>query len=251
MNIKLNQVLAIEKGFKAHGYGDFTKMHQSLQKEAALSGISRTYTPIKEDGEQFPAESTLVQVRVKDVIKDVQAKLTQLFDITAVKDFSNCNAKADIIIDADSDSPQTIAKDVPVSHLLWLEKQANDLYTFVKGLPALSTTDDWAWDANANCWSTQSFKTSKSKKVSKPLVKYEATKEHPAQVELVTEDELVGNWTTKKFSGALPASEINSMKTKVEQIQKAIKFAREQANSVEATQVKLGEKILGFVFDGI
>jgi hypothetical protein len=247
--IKLNQILAIEKGLKSHGYGDFTKIHQSLQKAEPLSGISRTYRPIKEDGEKFPSESTQVQIRVKDVIKDAQEKLTELFDVVATKDFANCNAIADIVVDADTEAPITLMKSVPVSHLLWLEKQLNDLYTFVKGIPVLASSEIWHWDDSQNCYSTNPFDTSKSKKVPHVLVKYEATKEHPAQVEVVNEDELVGYWTTVKFSGALPSRDIESFKERVQKLQKAVKFAREQANSVETEQIKIGEKILGFVFN--
>jgi hypothetical protein len=247
--IKLNQILAIEKGLKSHGYGDFTKIHQSLQKTEPLSGISRTYKPIKEDGEKFPAEATQVQIRVKDVLKDAKGKLTELFDVVATKDFANCSAVADIVIDADTNEPQTIMKAVPVSHLLWLEKQLNDLYTFVKSIPTLPASEIWHWDDNQNCYATDPFQTSKSKKIPKPFVKYEATKEHPAQVEVITEDELVGYWTTVKFSSALPAKDVDSYKERVQKLQKAVKFAREQANAVDAEQVKIGEKILGFIFE--
>ena len=248
MAIKLNQILAIEKGLKSHGYGDFTKMHQGIQKEAAISGIARTYEVQNEGDVVLPSESTQVQVRVKDVMKDVQIKLTELFDVVATKDFSNCNAKADIVIDADSDKPYTLIKDVPVSYLLWVEKQLNDIYTFVKGFPVLAQTEQWTWNENQNCYSSVPAKTKVTKKISRPFVKYEATKEHPAQVDVVIEDEIVGFWTTIKFSSALPAKEVEAMKNKVQQLQKAVKFAREQANSIEVTQMKLGERILGFVF---
>lgn len=247
--LKLNQILAVEKGLKSQGYGDFTKMHQSLQKTEPLSGISRTYQPLKEDGEKFPAESTQVQIRVKSVIADVKSKLNQLFDVVATKDFGNCDAKADIVIDADTDNPVTLFQSVPVSYLLWLEKQLNDMWTFAKGLPILSSTEQWKWDDAQNCWATEAFQTAKSKKISKPLVKYEATKEHPAQVEMVTEDELVGNWTTRKFSGAIQTKEVETIKENIQKLQKAVKFARENANSTEIQQVKIGEKILGFVFN--
>jgi hypothetical protein len=248
MTIKLNQILAIEKGLKSHGYGDFTKMHQGIQKEAAISGIARSYKPENDGDVVLPAESTQVQVRVKDVMKDVQLKLTELFDVVATKDFSNCEAKADIIIDADTDTPHALVSGVPVSYLLWLEKQLNDIYTFVKGFPTLSPTEEWKWSDGQNCYASLPAKTKLTKKISKAFVKYEATQFHPAQVDVIVEDEIVGFWTTIKFSGALPAKEVESMKNRVQQLQKAVKFAREQANSIEVTQVKLGEKILGFVF---
>ena len=58
---KLNQIIAIEKGTKSRTFQELTEAHQSLQKPALLSGISRTYRPKDEEGEQLPPESTRVQ----------------------------------------------------------------------------------------------------------------------------------------------------------------------------------------------
>jgi len=51
-----------------------------------------------------------------------------------------------------------------------------------------------------------------------------------------------------KFSGALPAQRVNELVDRVERLQEAVKFAREEANSLEVEDVKVGEKILGFLF---
>jgi hypothetical protein len=42
---KLNQIIAIEKGTKSRTFQELTEAHQSLQKPALLSGISRIYWP--------------------------------------------------------------------------------------------------------------------------------------------------------------------------------------------------------------
>ena len=247
--IRLSQILAAEKTIKSQGYGDFTKIHQTFQKAEPLTGISRTYQPRDTEGEQFPNESTQVQIRAKDVLKDAQSKLTELFDITASKDFANCEAKANIVVDSDTANPITIAENVPVTYLLWLEKQLTDLYTFAKNLPVLSPTEQWAWDNNQNCYRAEPSQSAKTKKIAKPFVKYEATKEHPAQVDVVTEDVMVGTWTTTKYSGALPAGDVESIRERVQKLQKAVKFAREEANGTAAPAHKMGEKVLGFIFN--
>jgi len=73
---QLNQIVALEKGVKARAHADFTAAHHQLQKTALLSGISRTYKPKDEEGEQLPPESTRVQVQAEDVLRDTAA--TQL-----------------------------------------------------------------------------------------------------------------------------------------------------------------------------
>lgn len=51
---KLNQVIEVEKGVKSRALQELTEAHHSLQKTALLAGISRTYRPKDEEGEQFP-----------------------------------------------------------------------------------------------------------------------------------------------------------------------------------------------------
>ena len=45
-----------------------------------------------------------------------------MFDVTATVDYANCEARADIEVEWKGNT-QTIAEKVPVSHLLFLEKQ--------------------------------------------------------------------------------------------------------------------------------
>jgi hypothetical protein len=137
---KLNQIIAVEKGVKSGSLRELTDAHHTLQKPALLAGISRTYQPKDEEGEQLPPESTRVQVKTEDVLRQTSTVLTRLFDVTATKDWANCSAKADIVVDG-----RTLLRDVPVSYLLFLEKQLVDLHTFVKKLPLLDATEDWSF----------------------------------------------------------------------------------------------------------
>jgi hypothetical protein len=62
------------------------------------------------------------------------------------------------------------------------------------------------------------------------------------------EDIVVGFWRTVKFSGALPARRVNELAERVERLQEAVKFAREEANNLEVQDQKVGEKIFQFLF---
>src|SRR5262245_19024708 len=127
---KLNQILAVEKSVKAGAQRALTDAYHAIQKPTLLSGLSRTYQPVDDEGEQFPPESTRVQVQVEDTLKDVGAALTKLFDVTATKDWTNCDARADVKVDG-----QVVVSDAPVTYLLFLEKQLTDLHTMVSKLP--------------------------------------------------------------------------------------------------------------------
>ena len=49
--MKLNQIIAIEKGTKSRSLQELTEAHHNLQKPALLAGISRTYRPKDEEKE--------------------------------------------------------------------------------------------------------------------------------------------------------------------------------------------------------
>jgi hypothetical protein len=242
MATKLNQIIAVEKGAKTRAFAQITDAYQLLQKPAVLAGIARTYQPVDEDGEQYPPESTRVQVKAEDLIAEVTASLTELFDVTATKDWANCTATADIVVDG-----VTIVAAVPVTYLLFLEKQLIDFHTFVKKLPVLDPSDVWTFDGAADSYATEPVQTTKTKKVPRNHVKAEATKEHPAQVEVYHEDVVVGHWKTVKFSGALPAQRVNELTDRVERLQKAVKFAREEANTAEVEQQEIGAQVFAYL----
>jgi len=144
---------------------------------------------------------------------------------------------------------KVLIKDVPPTYLLWLEKQLVDLKTFVDKLPILDPSEEWAYNDAQACFATPPTQTHKTKKIPRNHVKSEATEKHPAQVDVFMEDVVVGYWTTVKFSGALPAQVVNEMLERVEKLQRAVKFAREEANTHEAAAVRYGDAVLGYLFD--
>jgi len=240
---KLNQIIALSAGKKAHAQRALTDAYQGLQKAALLEGISRTYKPKDDDGEPLPPEKKVVQVKVRETIQHVTHSLTELFDTVATQDHANCRARASLKVD-----DRVLVPDVPVTTLLFLEKQLVDLHTFVEKLPALDPGETWHYNADVDYYASESYQTTKTKKVLKNHVKAEATKEHPAQVETYTEDVVVGYWTTVKFSGAIPAREKNELLERVRKLQEAVKCAREEANAYEVESQKLGAPVLQFLF---
>ncbi len=240
---KLNQIIAVEKGVKSRSFQELTEAHHTLQKPALLTGIARTYRPKDDEGEALPPESTKVQMKAEEIIQQTAAILTRLFDVTATKDWANNVARADVALDG-----QPLLTQVPVTYLLFLEKQLVDLHTFVKKLPTLDASETWSFDGAADCWATEPVQTVKTKKIPRNHVKAEATEHHPAQVEVYYEDVAVGYWRTVKFSGALPGKRVSELLDRVERLQQAVKFAREEANNTEVTEQKVGEKVFQFLF---
>lgn len=240
---KLNQIIAIEKGVKSQTLRELTDAHHQLQKPSLLSGIARTYRPIDDEGEQYPPESTRVQVKAEEIIERTVQILTKLFDVTATKDWANGTALADVTVEGNK-----ILEQVPVTYLLFVEKQLTDLHTFISKLPILDASETWIFDSSADAWATEPIQTTKTKKIPRNHVKAEATEQHPAQVEVYYEDVIVGYWRTMKFSGALPATRVSELLERVRKLQEAVKFAREEANSIEVEDQTVGDKIFGYLF---
>lgn len=238
----LNQVLAIEKGHKSRAEQGLTKAYQQLQKSDLLDGLEKTYQPKDEEGDQLPPDSKRLQLRVGEVIDGVTRDLSEFVDITLTKDVANCSAKADLVVDG-----QTLAKDIPVTTLLFLEKKLTDLHTFVNKLPVLNPAYDWRYDDARACFVTEPRQTARTVKIEEPVMLAPATDKHPAQVQLRAKDVLAGYWTTVNLSGALPAQRVNALRTRVEKLQDAVKAAREAANSQNVENQKLGEKLFGYL----
>jgi hypothetical protein len=242
---KLNQILAIQAGKKSQAKETLTQAYHQIKRSDLFSGLVRTYQPRDEGGEPQPDERKFVQVKVNDLINHVTAHLTEMFDVVATQDWANCTAHADVVVDG-----QKLLQQVPVTHLLFLEKQVVDLRTFIEALPVLDAAEEWEYKAEVDCYVSAPMRTNRTKKVPKNHIKYEATREHPAQVEMYMEDVWVGSWTTTKFSGAIPAATKNAMLERVSKLLDAVRTAREEANSVEIKNVKVGAAVLGFVFNG-
>ncbi|MGW5820598.1 DUF7873 family protein [Streptomyces noursei] len=243
MTTRLSQVVAVEKTRKTEAYGALTAAHHQVQKSPLLAGISRNYRPRDEEGEQLPAESTRVQLRADDAISQALAGLMPFYDVTATKDWANCEARADIRI-----GDQVLLSQVPVTYLLFLEKQLNSLHTFVDKLPVLDPSEQWQWDEQAGVWRTAAYETVRSKKVPRNHVKAPATDRHPAQVEVYFEDVPVGTWTTVKFSGAMPATRRQELLSRLQVVRDAVKYAREEANSAEVQNQRPGATLLNYLF---
>lgn len=245
MTQKLSQVIAVEKGIKERTNVAITALYHVGQKAEPFSGIDRKYTPKKDGDDVLPPEAKLVQQNVPEILKGLRKQLSELFDVTAAKDFANCDAKADLAVDG-----SVVLKDVPVTFLMFVEKYLTDMRTIVSKLPVLSADEKWTGDPSTGLYKSEPVQTVRTSKEQEPLVLYPATDKHPAQTQLVTRDVAVGTWTTVKISGAMPLPARDALLERLERLQRAVKYAREAANIIDAPAIPAGDAILGWLFAG-
>lgn len=244
MTAKLNQIIAIEKGIKSRVHGAVTDLYKVLQKSELFNGFAKTYQKNAEDGEELPSEKKRVQFVAKEVLRDIERNLSELMDVTARKDWTNCSAQSDVVIDG-----KVLIEGAPVSFLLFLEKQLTDVRTFIEHLPVLDESENWTLDTNSGLYKSDVTQTHRTKKTQRPIVMYDATKEHPAQTQLITEDQLVGFWNQVKQSGAVPKPTKQVLADRVEKLLISVKEARESANMTDANEVdEIGTAVFGYLF---
>ena len=243
---KLNQVIAISQSKKSQAKSDMEKAYHVLQKPELFQGLERQYKPKEDDGETLPAESKKVQLRAKKVIQSIRSSWENMFDVVLTNDTGNAEAKSDVVVNG-----QTILENVPVTTLIFLEKQLQDLNTLVNKIPITSSSVSWNYDDNASVFRSETVSTHRTKKIEEPVVLYDATDKHPAQTALVKKDVVVGYWDTTQLSSEMSQAEVETLRDRVRDLKEAVVKARESANSLEVNDRKEGEKVLDYIFSGI
>lgn len=239
---KLNQVIAVEKGVKSRDHSEVSALYKLAQKPELFNGANRVFRKKSEEGEDYPPDRKKVSSRVNDLLSKLALSKTELFDVTAQKDFANCNAVADVVVEG-----KVLIEKAPVTYLLFLEKQLTDVHTFLSTLPTLDEAEDWTLDENSDLYKTNPVPTAKTKKIQRALVMYPATEQHPAQTQLITEDVIEGYWDSTKYSAAMPLPRKQELVQKAQLLLDAVKAAREAANSVDAPKKEVAKNIFEFL----
>lgn len=241
--VLLAQMLGVETGVKQKANKRLGLLQKELTRLPQLSGVSRTYRPLNDDDpERLPPEEVRVQVRADQILGWVAETMTDLFDVVLTREAGNAIASADITV-----GEVVIARDVPVTYLLFLDKQLDDLGTILRTLPVLDPSEEWVYDSASGTYRTPERETHRSKKIPFPFVKAPATQQHPAQVETQFEDRVVGFWAKIQYSGALPADRVFSLVKRVEALQRAVKSARQLANATPIEQRKIGTAVFDYL----
>lgn len=241
---KLHQLLAVAQGTKQRSQQALTKFYHAVQKPEPFSGILKIYRPKDEDGEQLPSEGVRVQRDAATLLAEVVAELKPMYSIVGDIDRTNQAATASVEVEG-----RVILADVPVSTLLWMEKQLADLRTVLNALPVLNPEHTWSKDASTDMWTTPERVTTRAKKIPRNHEKAPATDKHPAQVEVYYEDVNVGTWHTRILSGGMPPVDVKVLQKRLEMLRDAVKDARERANAAEVQRFD-ASPVLDFLLQG-
>jgi hypothetical protein len=242
----LSQVIGVEKHLRKKDNEVGSDLKKKVQVPSLVTGRVKTFAPLSDDippGQYGPEEYQEVALTVHDALTRAAKYSAAALDIVAVKDKTNQRANADVIL-----SGTAVLKDVPVSHLLFLEDYFIEWRSFLAVLPVLDPSRKWTEDAGRQGLYHSTPEISHRNLPDKvPVVLYAHTEKHPAQVQLVDKQVHVGNFTTVIQSGAVTADRKQHLLDNADSIIAAVKDAISRANRTPAEEVSEGDILMSLL----
>lgn len=248
--MKLYEILAVEKTSQNQLSTLIMDTQQKFAKDHFFKGFIKNLKMVREDPENQAIEKAGSDS--KEVVTTVYETLDYMLkywakneNIQCMKNMTNQVATATIRLG------NTVIDHLPVDELMGLENRLTKLRELFHQMPTLDATKQWEKSSvNKYIWKTvQPEVTTKTEKVVTPVVLYEATKEHPAQVKEVSKDEIVGTFTTWGFSGAVTSLEKANMIDRLDRLIEDIKQARVSANDIEVKRINVGDIIAQYLLE--
>lgn len=250
----LHQLIAVQRGIDeetAKTLGAVKHLMAVGGDQDPLTGISRVYRPVAEDGDLLPPQARKVQITAAELLGRVSESLTKMFDVKFSREEGNCNARADVKVDG-----QALLTDAPVGYLMFLEAQVGQIVGLIDQIPTLNPADDWSDSAPGlrdGVWQSAERTTAVPKRVPQvqvlsPAQVIDGQKFDP-QVRPYETEVTVGWWTTVKYSGQMDPKLQQEMRARAVKVQEAVRKAREQANRLETTD-RSAAPLLSYIFSG-
>jgi hypothetical protein len=243
---QLHEVIAVESDLNATAQKMIDEAIITFTKKPdTYNGSVRSLTML--DASRS-GEDTTVEVPVGDTVpaklEYVGNSFSKYIDAVLQKEATNQEAKADLVVEG-----QTIATQLPATFLLGLEnrlKRIRDLYTTA---PTLKPGLRWEVDVSMGDehFRAEDRPTFKTEKTVNSKVLYEATKEHPAQIEKWTEDVNVGRVETTHMSGMISPARKAVLLGRIDTLIRAVKRARMKANQQEVVDRSVGADLWAYI----
>ncbi len=243
---KLHELLAVEGDLE----GAYKQILQETittftKKQDHFFGFHRKLSHFAEDAPEGISEHKEMVTTVPKKLAYQQDFIIRYLDAVFQKELSNQAAMADLAVDG-----KIIAKDVPATFLLGLETKLKKIRQTYESIPTLPPGYKWEIDSNRGMdvyLNANPEETYKQESVFKVQVLYDATKEHPAQVEKIPEKENTGKYVKDLWYGMLSPADKSKLIGKIDSLIRGVKQARQRANRAEVIEQKIGEKLFKYI----
>lgn len=250
---KLHELLAVEPERKALADRIRTAaMEEFRSSQNHFMGLRRTFRPFSVDeeqgepaGERLEAETRLAKT-VPEVLEEALQSWARAADLGYLIDEANTAARADLEVDGGVLLPQ-----VPATFLLQLEKRLREVRAVLKEVPTFDPVRRWAPDPGADkrhVLRAEPVVTIRKQRARQYKVMVEATKEHPAQVDVIEVDRPVGEISSHEWTGMISPRQKAALLEQADGLIAAVKQARARANALEVDPTrKAAERIVAYL----
>lgn len=246
---KLNEILSIENDLKAAYEKILVESKTTFDKKADhFQGHHKSLKMFDQSREHEEA----AQEQHKELVTTVSEKLdhswkyiAKYFDALLVKEATNQAACADLVVDG-----AVIAEKVPATFLLGMEERLKKVRELYDSIPTLQPGVAWKSDETQRkgVYKAEfSEKALRTEQTIKSKVLYDATKEHPAQIDKWAEQVPIGTYTTERWSGMLSPAEKAKMIARIDELLAAVKKARQRANQTEIVKREVAKKFYEYI----
>lgn len=242
----LHALLAVE--------GDLEGAHKKILDETKVTftkksdhfmGQFRKLEMFVDDGIKYPEQHKKLDTTVQKKLDYLMGIEVRYFDALLAKESTNQLAFADLVVDGD-----VLAQALPATFLLGMENRLKHLRAAYEVIPTLQPGIEWELDESQG---EGVYKIKhpeeklKTETVVEPIVLYEATKEHPAQIKEVSKTNNVGKYITITWSGMITPAEKSVLLGRIDKLIRAFKQARQRANTAEVKQRSIGKELFDYI----
>lgn len=246
---KLYEVLAVEADKKGIAirlldeslkvFKNNTKLFEGFSKKLSMDAAGQ------ESIELANSETSELSTTVQERLDYTVPAVSDWLDITLQKEATNQTAVADLMIDG-----EILAKDLPATFLLGLEDKLKKIRSVYEAIPTLDSSVVWEKNVNGK---TNTFRArdteikTKTQKQPKSRILYEATENHPAQIERWNEEVVIGRYITNLTSGKISSERKMTLLGRIDRLIQAVKQARMRANGVKVVIKNIGNDLFEFI----
>lgn len=243
---QLHQLLAVENDRKQQANNILQETIDTFSKKHDhFDGIVKKYEAYDEAEQKIPPETKEIVTTVKDKLNYSKQAISKGIDAQISKEETNASG----VVKAELKVKDTSFGDLSATSLLALEQHLVKIRNMYKVIPTLDPSKKW--NKKDDVYETEEEVKYRTEKKIEKIVKYEATKEHPAQVDLINIDRQVGEYKTVYKSGKITPFQKSQLLERIDNLIVGIKKARSKANESEVKNTKIGDKIFQYINSGI
>ena len=248
---QVHQILALMKDVKARSKNAIDEASSTFSsKKDHFSGSLKTYEAFSDDDRDRPEnESKNLVTTVDEKLGFISKFMVQGLHLMHGLEATNCHAKASLVLE---DAEGVVIKTfpgIPVTALVQWEKQWTAIRVMAGEIPTLDPAQKWTKDDQLNgVYQSETTQRVRTKKMSKPITLHPGTDKHAPQVQLITDDVPVGNWTIRYNSGSYSPLQKSQLLERIDLVISAIKKARACANKQPVVQIEpVSKELVKFI----